>query len=179
MKSQSNYSKAPREALRGASIVEAVKRAGVEFVVALPDIVTCDSILWPIAGDSDLRLVSVCKEDEGVSICAALSYCDHRSILLMQHLGFLDSINAIRIIALEYSLPVVMILGLQGMEADRSPAESDKLSIRIVEPICQAMDLDYAIMFDEGDVDLVESGINRAYKRSKPFAAFIARSPER
>lgn len=166
------------DALKGASIIASIKAAGVKTVVALPDIVTCDSVLWPIAQDPQLRLVPVCKEDEGVSICAALSYCDERAVLLIQHLGFLDSINAIRVIALEYELPVVMILGLQGMEADRSPAESDKLSIRIMEPICQAMGLEYRILFDESDVRAVETGINRAYEDSKPFTILIARTPE-
>ena len=165
-------------ALRGVSIIESIKRAGVGTVVALPDIVTCNGVLWPITRDPELRLVPVCKEDEGVSICAALSYCEHRAVLLIQHLGFLDSINAIRVIAVEYELPVVMILGLQGMEADRTPAESDKLSVRIVEPICRAMGLDYEVLFDESNISAVETGINRAYEQSKPYTILIARSPE-
>ena len=170
--------KSPARPLCGASIIQSIKNAGVETVVALPDIVTCDGVLWPIARDPDLRLVPVCKEDEGVSICAALSYCDHRSVLLIQHLGFLDSINAIRVIAVEYDLPVVMILGLQGMESDRTPSQSDKLSVRIVEPICEAMELDYAILYDESDVTVVEPMIAKAFEQSKPVAILIARSPE-
>ena len=168
----------PAQALLGASIIQSIKDAGVRTVVALPDIVTCDNLLWPIARDPDLKLVPVCKEDEGVSICAALSYCDHRAVLLIQHLGFLDSINAIRVIAVEYDLPVVMVLGLQGMEPDRVPSQSDKLSVRIVEPICEAMDLDYRILFDESDAAVVGPMINEAYEQSKPVAILIARSPE-
>ena len=178
MRATTNHPESSACPLQGASIIESMKRAGVKTVVALPDIVTCDSVLWPIARDPDLRLVPVCKEDEGVSICAALSYCEQRAVLLVQHLGFLDSINSIRVMAIEYELPLVMILGLQGMEADRSPSQSDKLSVRIVEPICQAMGLDYEILFDESNVKVVESGINQAYEQSKPFAILIARRPE-
>ena len=178
MRATTNHTGGPDCALQGASIVESIKQAGVKTVVALPDIVTCDSVLWPISRDPELKLVPVCKEDEGVSICAALSYCQQRSVLLIQHLGFLDSINAIRVIAIEYELPVVMILGLQGMEADRLPSKSDKLSVRIVEPICQSMGLDYEVLFEESDVKAVESGINQAYEQSKPLAILIARRPE-
>ena len=71
-----------------------------------------------------------------------------------------------------------MMLGLQGMEADRLPSQSDKLSVRIVEPICQAMGLDYEILLEESDVKVVESRINQAYEQSKPCAILIARSPE-
>ena len=70
--------------LRGSAIIEAVKEAGVEFVAALPDIVTCNSVLWPMTGDAELRIIPVCKEDEGVSICAGLSYCNRRSVLLIR-----------------------------------------------------------------------------------------------
>ena len=56
---------------RGAEILAALKRARVEFVVALPDIVTSDALLWPLARDPQIRLVRVCKEDEGIGICAA------------------------------------------------------------------------------------------------------------
>ena len=83
------------ESLQGLSIQAALREAQVEFVVALPDIVTCDGLLWPITREKCFRLVNVCKEDEGVSICAGMSYADKRAILLMQHTGFLDSINAI------------------------------------------------------------------------------------
>ena len=71
-----------------------------------------------------------------------------------------------------------MILGLQGMEPDRAPSQSDKLSVRIVEPICEAMELEYRILFEESDAAVVESMINEAYERSKPVAILIARSPE-
>jgi sulfopyruvate decarboxylase TPP-binding subunit len=165
-------------ALQGASIIESIKRAGVRTIVALPDIVTCNGLLWPIARDSQLNLVPVCKEDEGVSICAALSYCDQRAVLLIQHLGFLDSVNAIRVMSVEYELPVIMMLGMQGLEADREPSQSDKLSVRMIEPVCQSMGLDYEILFDASDVDVVEKRINSAYEQSKSIAFLIARSPE-
>lgn len=178
MRSTKTHIGRSENALRGASIIESIKRAGVRTVVALPDIVTCDGLLWPISKDPELKLVPVCKEDEGVSICAALSYCDQRAVLLIQHLGFLDSVNAIRVMSVEYELPIVMLLGMQGLESDRIPSQSAKLSVRMVEPICQCMGLDHEILFDESDVGVVEPAINKAYDLSKSVAILIARSPE-
>ena len=146
--------------LHGATIIDAIKAADTRHVIALPDIVTCEGVLWPMTHDPDLRVVTVCKEDEGVSICAAMSYADERAVLLIQHTGFLDSINAIRAIAVEYSLPVVMIVGLQGMEPDRLPSESGKYGIQIMEPLLNAMDLDYAIVCEDSDAAAMD-GDNR------------------
>ena len=164
--------------LSGASIVSAMKMARVETVVAVPDIVTCDAVLRPVSVDCDLRLVQVCKEDEGVSICAALSYCDVRSILLIQHTGFLDSINAIRAIAVEYQLPVVMMIGLQGMEPDRAPWQSLSLGIRMLEPICRSMELPYIVLENERDASKITPAVEYAYADSHPVALLVARTPK-
>lgn len=167
----------PALPLRGESIVAAIKAAGIDMVVALPDIVTCETVLWPIHRDGELELVQVCKEDEGVSICAGLSYCERRAVLLIQHTGFLDSINAIRAIAVEYQLPVVMIVGLQGLEPDRAPAQSGKLGVRIVEPILKAMALDYTILDHDGDAEAMSGIIDSAYAGSRPHVFLVPQSP--
>ena len=75
--------------------------AGVGVIVSVPDIVTSDALLWPISKDPDFQLIRVCKEDEGISICAALSYSNKRALLLMQQTGLMDSLNAIRAIAMQ------------------------------------------------------------------------------
>ena len=89
------------DTVRGADIIAAIKAGGVKTVVALPDIVTVSSVLKPLANDSDIRLVRVSKEDEGIGICAGLSYCEQRAVLLMQSTGLLDSLNAVRAVAVE------------------------------------------------------------------------------
>jgi sulfopyruvate decarboxylase subunit beta len=161
----------------GAAIIEAVKAAGVEFVVALPDIVTCETVLWPMTGDPDFRVVPVCKEDEGVSICAGLSYCERRALLLIQHTGLLDSLNAVRAIAAEYALPVCMMVGLQGMEPDREPRDSSHYGIRILEPILDVMALDCRVLATERDAAGIAPAIERAYRDSRPLVFLVSRSP--
>ena len=77
----------------GEAIIAQLKQAGVGVIVSVPDIVTSDGLLWPISKDPDFQLIRVCKEDEGVSICAALSYSDTRALLLMQQTGLMDSLK--------------------------------------------------------------------------------------
>lgn len=164
--------------LKGASIIAALKRGKVEFVAALPDIVTCDGVLWPLTSDADLKLITVCKEDEGVSICTGLSYSGRRAVLLMQHTGFLDSVNAIRAIAMEYGHPVVMIVGLQGMEPGLKPMESGQYGIRILEPIITAMGMDYGLLNTDEDTEAIVPAIEKSYADSTPFVFLVTRSPE-
>lgn len=163
------------ESLQGKNIQAALQEARIEFVVALPDIVTCDELLWPIAREDNFRLVNVCKEDEGVSICAGLSYAGKRAILLMQHTGFLDSINAIRVMAMDYQLPIVMMIGLQGLEEDRAPSESAQNGVRIVEPILKAMDIPYLVLNDDSDSSAISKAVDSAYSAPRPLVFLIPR----
>ena len=157
----------------GQTIIHALKGAEVRVVVALPDIVTCETLLWPISADADFLHIPVCKEDEGVSICAALSYCSKRSVLLIQHTGFLDSINAIRAIAVEYQLPVVMMVGLQGMEPETHMHHSQQIGIRSLPQICTALNLSFEVLSENSNMDTVVERIADCYANSSPHVFFL------
>lgn len=163
---------------RGVAIMDALKAANVEFVATLPDIWTSVGLLWPLTKQTDLRLIRLCKEDEGVSICSGLAYTNRRAVLLMQYTGFLDSINAIRGAAVEYNRPVCMIVGLLGKEADRLADASDVYGIHIVPGILDTMGIDYANIEGPEDVEKITAGIERAYKESRQFVALIGRRVE-
>lgn len=163
--------------LSGAAIIDAIKESGVEFVVSVPDRVTSESVLRGVSSDPALKLVRVCKEDEGVSICAALSVCDKRALLLMQHTGLLDSINALRAIAVEYQQPVVMMVGLLAHESDAAPAQSKRYGVRIVPPILDAMGIAHEFLYCAGDERRIAPAVERAYANSTPLALLIGRSP--
>ena len=82
--------------LKAQDLIREIKLADIHFIVALPDRTTSEHLLKPLLKDPDFRVVQVCKEDEGVSICSGLYSAGHRALLLMQYTGLLDSINAIR-----------------------------------------------------------------------------------
>lgn len=161
---------------QGSAILDAVKAAGVKFVAALPDITTSAGLLWPLSKDPDLKLIRLCKEDEGVSICAGLSFCGQRAVLSMQMTGLLDSINAIRAVACEYQLPICMLVGLLQKEPEKMPRESAKFGVRIVEPILDAMGIEYVNVEGPEDVARIAPAIDKAYATSRPMVALIGRT---
>jgi sulfopyruvate decarboxylase subunit alpha len=162
----------------GAGIIDALKQARVSHVAALPDITTSAGLLWPLSSDDELHLIRLSKEDEGVSICAALSYCDKRAVVLMQQTGLMDSLNNIRAVGCEYQQPICMIIGLLGKEPDRSPTASASLGVRIVEPVLDAMEIDHILIEGPEDVAKLPPAIDFAYLRSRPMVALIGRRVE-
>lgn len=161
----------------GARIIAGLKQAGVRFVVALPDIVTSDGLLWPISRDPDLRLVRICKEDEGISICAAMAYSGTRAVLLMQHTGLMDSLNALRAIGMDYKQPICMMVGLQGKEPHLPADQSASYGVRIVAPVLDAMGVSYSMIEKPIDVSMITGEIDSTYKGARPHCFLIGRAP--
>ena len=163
--------------LSGRRIIDALKTSGIRYILSVPDIVTSDGLLWPVSRDPDFKLVRVCKEDEAVSIAAGLSFGGVRALVLIQNTGFMDSINAIRVMAVEYNLPICLMVGLQGMEPGRLPSESDKYSVRICPPMADVMALEHHLIRQDEDVPVISREIERAYTAPNPVAFFLGRSP--
>jgi len=163
--------------LSGAAIIAAIKLSGVEYILSVPDITTSSGLLAPIAQDKTLRLIRVCKEDECIGIASGLSYTDKRALILIQHTGFLDSINAIRGVAVEYKQPICMMIGLLQHDPEKTPRQSPRYGVRIVEPILDDMGIAHHLLSLDADVTKIQPAIDNAYRQSHPVAFLIGRSP--
>lgn len=163
------------EGPRGTEIIDALKAAQIEYVCALPDIWTSHGLLWPLSKDPALKLIRLCKEDEGVSICTGLSYANRRATLLMQYTGFLDSVNAVRAIAVNYAVPVCMLIGLLGKEPGVPAAQSKRYDTRITQGILDVMGVENFTIEGSEDVALLPPAIERAYAQSRPLAVLLGR----
>ena len=141
------------------------------------DIVSSGGLLRPIARDPQFKLIRVCKEDECIGIASGLSYCDKRALTLIQYTGFLDSINAIRGVAVEYAQPICMMIGLLAHEPGRAPRDSSRYGVRIIEPILDAMGIPHHLVNEEADVARIRPAIEDAYAGSHPVALLIGRRP--
>jgi sulfopyruvate decarboxylase TPP-binding subunit len=175
---QSNNDAAPT-LLSGANIIAAIKASGIEYILSVPDITTSSGLLAPIAHDPAFRLIRVCKEDECIGIASGLSYCDKRALILIQHTGFLDSINAIRGIAVEYKQPICMMVGLLQHEPDRAPRASSRYGVRIMEPILEDMGIAHHLVAVDADAAKIKPAIDKAYTDPAPVTFLIGRSPAR
>ena len=167
----------PQE-LHGGGIIAAIKASGIEYILSVPDIVTSAGLLRPIAQDKELKLIRVCKEDECVGIASGLHYCDKRALILIQYTGFLDSLNAIRGVAVEYKQPICMMVGLLGHDPDKEPRASPRYGVRIIEPILDDMGIAHHLLSVDADVAKIQPAIEKAYRDSQPVAFLIGRRPK-
>jgi sulfopyruvate decarboxylase TPP-binding subunit len=163
--------------LHGSRIIAEIKASGIQFIPCLPDIHTSEGLLRPLTREAGLRLIRVCKEDEGVGICAGLSYCNKRALLLMQYTGLLDSINAIRAVGVEYALPICMMVGLLNKEPGVSPHASKHYGVRISGPVLDALGVKHHVIETDADVGLIRPAIDAAYADHRPVVLVIGGQP--
>jgi sulfopyruvate decarboxylase TPP-binding subunit len=163
--------------LSGAGIIAAIKAAGIEYVLSVPDLHTSKGLLFPIAKDPELKLVRVCKEDECLGIAAGLSYGNKRALVLIQHTGFFYAQNAIRAVAVEQKLPICFMIGLLNNEPGKSPRESRRIGLRNVEPFLDLWGIPHDILQSDADLPRVAPAYCDAYENSHPTAFLIGRRP--
>ena len=165
------------DGLKAGEIIQEIKRAGIRFIVSLPDRVTSHYLLKATMRDPDFKVVQVCKEDEGVSICSGLFAAGHRALLMMQYTGLLDSVNALRGVAKEGENPVCMMVGLLGKELGVAPTQSKRYGVRIVEPVLDAMEIEHQLIEDPGDVAKIIPAVEKAYATTRPVVMLVGREP--
>jgi sulfopyruvate decarboxylase TPP-binding subunit len=163
--------------LSGAAIIAAIRASGIEFVLSVPDIVTSNGLLRPIARDGALKLIRVCKEDECIGIASGLHFCDKRALALIQYTGFLDSINAIRGVGVEFAEPICMMIGLLGHDPRKTPRDSPRFGVRLLEPILDAMGIPHHLVSEDAHIPKIAPAIEDAYAKSHPVALLIGRRP--
>ena len=66
-----------------------------------------------------------------------------------------------------------MMVGLQGAEPNRLPSESDKVGVRVVEPILDLLGVGHMLVDSPGDVGQVTHAIDEAYETSRPYVFLI------
>lgn len=163
--------------LGGASILNALKAAGIEYVISVPDLTTSEGVLRPLVNDTQLKLVRVCREEEAIGICAGLLAGGKRAAILIQYTGFLASMNAIRAIAMEYRQPICMLVGLLFADAPEDPRQSANYGVSRMIPLIEALGMPYRLARNDDEAAAIAPALTRAFERSEPLTVLITRYP--
>lgn len=117
-----------------AHFVEALKRARIDFVATLPDLKLVEAIKT-IDKDPDIRHVPLCREEEGVGICAGAYLTGKKPALMMQNAGLLNSCNGLTTTCLQFQIPLLLLIYYAGDFGDRGFATVGS----VTEPVLGAL----------------------------------------
>jgi sulfopyruvate decarboxylase subunit alpha len=153
------------------TIVDGLKRAGINFVATLPDINLAD-LLREVEEDRDFIHVPVCREEEGIGICAGAYLVGKKCAAIMQNGGFFNSTNAIVSTSLQYQIPILLLIYYAGDIGDRTFSTTGSMT----EPVLQALGVRYYVMRDTGGApELIRRAEILADDSKRPVALLLTK----
>ena len=154
------------------ALLSGLKKTGINFVATLPDEKMLD-LIRAVEIDSDLKHVPLCREEEGIGICAGAYLAGKRTALIMQNAGFLNSCNALTTTSMQFQIPVLLLIYYAGDIGDRGFTTLGA----VTEPVLQAMGIRYYILRRRDEIDATLGGAQiLAEDSKKPVAVLLTKS---
>ncbi len=161
--------------LRADGVVAELKKCGVTHVVWLPD--TESKYMYDaIQEEPDLNLVPICREGEGPAIALGLMMGGKNPVVLIQNTGFFESGDAIRGICLDFSLPLLLMIGYRGYEGENG--EMIDSAGTFTEPILKTWGIPYHLVDDDSHTSRISQAYQEAQQGNHPVAILIGREYE-
>jgi sulfopyruvate decarboxylase subunit alpha len=128
------------------TIFKGLRDAGISLIATLPDVNLSD-LLREVEEARDFVHVPLCREEEGIGVCAGAYLVGKKCAIIMQNGGFFNSNNAIVSTLLQYQIPLLMLIYYAGDIGDRTFSTTGSMT----EPVLQALGIRYYIMRHNGD----------------------------
>jgi sulfopyruvate decarboxylase subunit alpha len=155
-----------------AAIVAGLKKAGINFVATLPDEKMLE-LIRAVEKDTDFKHVPLCREEEGIGICAGAYLGGKKTAIIMQNAGFLNSCNALTSTSLQFQIPLLMLIYYAGDIGDRGFTTLGS----VTEPVLQAMGFRSYVLRRREEIDAILSGAQMLADDSKrPVAVLLTKS---
>jgi sulfopyruvate decarboxylase subunit alpha len=155
-----------------AALLSGLKKAGIDFVATLPDEKMLE-LIRAVEQDKDLKHVALCREEEGIGICAGAYLAGKKTAILMQNAGFLNSCNALTTTSLQFQIPLLMLIYYAGDIGDRGFTTLGA----VTEPVLQAMGFRGYVLRKRGDIEETLRGAQiLADDSKKPVAVLLTKS---
>ena len=133
---------------RAIAILDGIKKAGINIIASLPDINLLD-LIGELERDGEMIHVPLCREEEGVGICAGARLVGKKPAIIMQNAGLLNSCNAIVTTAIQLELPILLIVYYAGDIGDRGFARVGTATV----PVLEALGVRHYILRNAEEVD--------------------------
>ena len=152
-------------------ILEGLKEAGVDLIATLPDINLKD-LLRLIEADGQVNHVPLCREEEGIGICAGAYLVGKKCALIMQNGGLYNSVNGIVSTLLHYQIPLLLLIYYAGDIGDRTFSTTGAMT----EPVLEALGIrSYILRQPEEAKDLIRRTLILTLDYKRPVAILLTK----
>jgi sulfopyruvate decarboxylase subunit alpha len=150
-------------------IVQCLRHAGISVVASLPDAALV-ALVNELDARNDLTHAPLTREEEGVGVCTGAYLAGKRSALLMQSAGLLNSCNALTTTALQFEIPMLLLVLHAGGHGDMA----FPMLGQVTEPVLEALRIPTYLLSNLADAPkLIDGAVVQAYNAKKPVAILL------
>lgn len=159
-------------AASAGTILAGLKKAGIDFIATLPDEKMVE-LIRAVEKDRAVKHVPLCREEEGIGICAGAYLAGRKAAIIMQNAGFLNSCNALTTTSLQFQIPLLMLIYYAGDIGDRGFTTLGS----VTEPVLQAIGIRSYVLRHRDSIDETLSGAQiLADDSKKPVAVLLTKA---
>jgi sulfopyruvate decarboxylase subunit alpha len=152
-------------------IVESMKEAGVSFVTSLPD-ANLAKLLALVDADPELPHVTLAREEEGIGICTGAYMGGRTPAIIMQNGGFLNSCNALATTALNFNIPILLMIYYAGDLGDEGFATLGS----VTEPVLRGLGIRHYVLRNLEEIKRTITGATTlAVDSRRPVAVLLTK----
>jgi sulfopyruvate decarboxylase subunit alpha len=156
---------------RAEQIVAGLKQAGINLVASVPDI-NVMHLVNCLYEDKEISHVPVGREEEGIGVCTGAHLGGKRTAMLMQNGGLLNSCNGMTTTALQFGIPILLLVYYAGDMGDKA---FHRVGLA-TEPVLQGLGIKYRVMRDPTKViEDVVGAATAAAGSKRPVALLLTR----
>lgn len=154
------------------NILAGLKAAGIDLVSSVPDINMLDLINL-LYQDKEITHVPVGREEEGIGVCTGAHLGGKRPAMLMQNGGLLNSCNGLTTTALQFGIPVLLLIYYAGDIGDNA----FHMVGLVTEPVLDALGIKTIVMRDPAKVKQdIAGAVTLASSSKRPVALLLTRA---
>jgi len=157
--------------ISATAVVDALHDHAITHAVWLPDSET-NFMHVLLTDDPSIQLVPVCREGETMAIAAGLWVGGAKPVVMIQNTGVFESGVSIRGMALDTSMPLVLMVGYRGWTRHGATPDS---AARFIEPVLDAFGINYYLLEVAEDMDRLSMAFNEAEETKRPVVLLMGR----
>ncbi|HWP59262.1 MAG TPA: thiamine pyrophosphate-binding protein [Candidatus Acidoferrales bacterium] len=155
----------------GREILNGLKKSGIDLIATLPDI-NLFELLSLVEQDGEIIHVPLCREEEGIGVCAGGYLVGKKGALIMQNGGLYNSVNGIVSTLLQYQIPALLLVYYAGDIGDRNFSTTGAMT----EPVLKGLGIRYYVLRDpEQAAELIHRAQVLAEDSRLPVAILLTR----
>jgi sulfopyruvate decarboxylase TPP-binding subunit len=159
-----------------SSVIGQLEALGVTHVVTMPDYVQIAFNHRLAESNTSISVVNVATEDEAVAIALGLHIGGARPFLSMQNQGVFACANSLLSVGVNSRTPIPILAGQWGRELanlGKEPSESERLVVRRVEPLLDALEIPHFRLESPADIDSVSTAYKTAHEQERPAVVLV------